>query len=251
MTAAAGQNHAYLLTIRPLRGISKPVYNIYALVSDVLKRISRAFDALLVEYVLTDQPYYHAHAVIVARVRIDYRVIHRIVPSGFHVNLKPLRNPSDIAKARLYVANHKPADSSNRDKSVTLINRYGNKYSEVVDTSDIEERLSRIEKAVESLAKVVEELAKKRTQQAETKQSERTEIDIGSIRIIAQKSRKGAALRIRFAPYVKPNKAGEYYIALSVDDLKKIILGLQSFANEISGDTEKKPRVRVERGFKA
>ena len=95
---------------------------------------------------------------------------------------------------------------------------------------DIEERIEKLERAVEKLAGIVEKLANGKTSEAESKtEMQSVEIRAGAMTVIVQESRKGVALRIRFRSFVKPNNKGEYYVALTPDEYKQLIAGLQSF----------------------
>ena len=43
-----------------------------------------------------------------------------------------------------------------------------------------------------------------------------------------QPARKGVAMRIRFARYIKPNNKGEYYVILTEKDVAQLVQALNS-----------------------
>ena len=258
MTGDGG--YFYLLTLRPLRiNIYPSVYELYDNTISVFTDIRIKFNLTVIEFVFSDVPYYHIHAVVYSKSRLDYAEVRKLIPKGFHFHLAPLRYLSDINNARRYVRRHKPAKLGNSDKTVTFINRYGNQNSEVLDMSDLEERLSRLERIVEKMAEAIEKLSEGKTDRNETEtELQRAEIHLSPMSVIVQESRKGVALRIRFKPFIKPNNKGEYYVSMTPDEYKSLIAGLQSFTYKISdsGKTggsrrRRKPKVRVEKGFKA
>jgi len=124
--------------------------------------------------------------------------------------------------------------------------------------SELDEKLSRLEETVSKLADVVEKLAERIEQRNEPQpELKNAEINLSAMRVIVQQSRKGVALRIKFARFIKANNRGEYYIALTPDEYRNLIAGLQSYLNGINGQTANgknangnKPKVKVESGFK-
>ncbi len=251
----SGGGGYYLLTLRPLSGdYHANLYKLYDSTLTIFSEIRRTINATVITYVFADRPYYHLHAVIHVKSRIDYRQIWKIVPKGFTVNFRFLPRFSDVENAKRYVNKHVPANCIGGGETVRVINPEDKKNVEVLRMSEFEERLSRLEKTVEKLVNAVEkiaEMAEKRT----TVSMDSAEIELRTMRVVAQKSRKGVALRIRFARFIKPNKRGEFYIAMTTDELKNLVNGLQSFLNHVTengqenGSSERKTKVKVENGF--
>ena len=206
----------YLLTLRPLnvKRFSN-FFDLYDFTMSVFNDIIRSVNADVLAFRFSDDPYYHIHAVISVSGRIRYDLVHKIVPKGFHVHLAPLRKKSDVERAKKYVLRHRPAHYVSVSEDVTFINRDGNNTREVLDMSDLEERIEKLERAVEKLTGIVEKLANGKSSETESKtEIQSVEIRAGAMTVIVQESRKGVALRIRFRSFVKANSKGEYYICL-------------------------------------
>jgi len=221
----------HLLTVRPLsvKRFSN-FFELYDATMNVFNDIIRLVDADVLAFRFSDDPYYHIHAVISVKGRIRYDHVHEIVPKGFHVHLVPLKRKSDVENAKEYVLRHRPVDIVHADENITFIKRDGKNIREVGSMSDLEERLERLEKTVEKLASVVEKLANGKTEETETDNEQQSvDIDLGAINVTVQPARKGVALIIKFARYIKQNRNGEYYIALTPDEYRKLLDGLQSF----------------------
>ena len=221
----------YLLTVRPLsvKRFSS-FFELYDATMNVFNDIIRSVNASVLAFRFSDDPYYHIHAVIKTNGRIRYDDVHKIIPNGFHVHFAPLRKKSDIERAKKYVSRHHPAPFVNADEGVTFINRDGNNIREVSYMPDLEERLSRLERAVERIVETLETLANRKTEETKTdNEPQSVNIELGAINVTVQEARKGVALIIKFANYVKRNRNGEYYVALTPDEYRKLLDGLQSF----------------------
>ena len=221
----------YLLTVRPLSvNRFSSFFELYDATMNVFNSIIRLVDANVLAFRFSDDPYYHIHAVIKTNGRIRYDNVHKIVPKGFHVHFALLKRKSDVENAKEYVLRHRPAHYVSVDSNVTFINRDGNKIVGGEEMSDVEERLERLEKTVEKLASVVEKLANGKTDETKTdNEPQSVSIDLGAINVTVQPARKGVALIIKFANYVKRNRNGAYYVALTPDEYRKLLDGLQSF----------------------
>jgi len=196
----------------------------------VFNDIIRLVDADVLAFRFSDDPYYHIHAVIRTNGRIRYDHVHKIVPKGFHVHLAPLRKKSDVEDAIEYVLRHRPVSIVHADESITVIKRDGKNICEVGSMSDIEERLERLEKTVERIVETLEKLANGKTEtETENNEPQSVSIDLGAINVTVQPARKGVALIVKFANYVKRNRNGAYYVALTPDEYRKLLDGLQSF----------------------
>jgi len=221
----------YLLTVRPLsvKRFSN-FFELYDMTMNVFNSVIRSVNASVITFRFSDDPYYHIHAVISISGRIRYDHVHKLIPKGFHVHLAPLRKKSDIERAKKYVSRHRPAPCVNVDESVTFINRDGNKNGEVLYMSDLEERLSRLERAVERIVETLETLAKRNRARTQTdNEPQSVNIELGAINVTVQEARKGVALIIKFANYVKQNRNGAYYVALTPEQFNELMNGLQSF----------------------
>ena len=221
----------YLLTVRPLsvKRFSN-FFELYDATMNVFNSIVRSVNADVIAFRFSDDPYYHIHAVISVKGRIRYDHVHEIVPKGFHVHLAPLKRKSDVEDAIEYVLRHRPVSIVHADENITVIKRDGKNIREVESMSDIEERLERLEKTVERIVETLEKLANGKTEETKTdNEPQSVNVDLGAINVTVQPARKGVALIIKFANYVKRNRNGAYYVALTPDEYRKLLDGLQSF----------------------
>ena len=233
----------YLITLRPLNMKRyASAYKCYDSSMSVFNRIRMSFNLKVIEFVFAGKPYMHIHAVVYSSTRLDYAEVRKLIPPGFHFDIRILRYHADVKRAVIYVQKHDPFNLVYPGETVRVINSYGKKNMEGMYMNELDERLSRLEETVSKLADVVEKLAEKVSRQTEP-QSElkNAEINLSAMRVIVQKSRKGVALRIKFARFIKANNRGEYYIALTPDEYKSLIVGLQSFnvsETESNGETD-------------
>ena len=230
----------YLLTVRPLsvKRFSS-FFELYDFTMSVFNSIVRSVNADVIAFRFSDDPYHHIHAVIRTNGRIRYDHVHEIVPKGFHVHLAPLRKKSDVEDAIEYVLRHRPVSIVHADESITVIKRDGKKNIGGENVSDIEERLERLEKTVERIVETLEKLANGKTEETKTdNEPQSVNIDLGAINVTVQPARKGVALIVKFANYVKRNRNGAYYVALTPDEYRKLLDGLQSFdVSETNADS--------------
>jgi len=82
----------------------------------------------------------------------------------------------------------------------------------------VKEKLEEIADRLERLEKVNSEL----------REAETVEVNLSRMNIRLQQARKGVAMRIRFAKYVKPNQKGEYYVILTKEDVRNLMNALQT-----------------------
>jgi len=76
------------------------------------------------------------------------------------------------------------------------------------------------------LEEITEKLERLEKQKNETRDAESVEVNLSRMNIRLQQARKGVAMRIRFAKYVKPNRNGEYYVILTEDDIRSLTCAL-------------------------
>jgi len=78
------------------------------------------------------------------------------------------------------------------------------------------------------LEEITERLERLEKQKNETRDAESVEVNLSRMNIRLQQARKGVAMRIRFAKYVKPNNRGEYYVILTEKDVRDLVNALQT-----------------------
>ena len=102
----------------------------------------------------------------------------------------------------------------------------------------------------EKVGKLEEEIRELKQSKTETQgQSDSVEVNLSRMNIRLQQGRKGVAMRIRFARYVKPNNRGEFYVILTKDDIKSLMTALQSI--KIPTGSDKNSNVKTETADKA
>ena len=80
----------------------------------------------------------------------------------------------------------------------------------------------------ERITEIIERLDRLEKKGNEMRDAESVEVNLSRMNIRLQQARKGVAMRIRFAKYVKPNRNGEYYVILTEDDIRNFINALQT-----------------------
>ena len=78
------------------------------------------------------------------------------------------------------------------------------------------------------LEEITERLERLEKQNNEMREAETVEVSLSRMNIRLQQARKGIAMRIRFAKFVKPNQKGEYYVILTEKDVRNLINALQT-----------------------
>jgi len=169
-------------------------------------------------YAIGFNPVKHIHLLLNSKSRLDYSIFKA---KGVYVKFKLINSPRYFFNVKKYIQGHK-------------IKKGGGKVS-------LEELLKDLKEKVEKIEKDVEEL--KTLKQVTT--ARQIEINLSRMTIKLQPARKGLAMRIRFARYIKRNRTGEYYVILSKEDLNNLVSALQTIqypntetANN-SGQTEK------------
>ena len=101
------------------------------------------------------------------------------------------------------------------------------------------------------LEEITQRLERLEKQKNETRDAESVEVNLSRMNIRLQQARKGVAMRIRFAKYVKPNRKGEYYVILTEDDIRNLINALQTIKipqNVSNSESSRNAKVRTVRG---
>ena len=101
------------------------------------------------------------------------------------------------------------------------------------------------------LEEITERLERLEKQKNETRDAESVEVNLSRMNIRLQQARKGVAMRVRFAKYVKPNNRGEYYVILTEDDIRNLINALQTIKipqNVSNSESSRNAKVRTVRG---
>jgi len=115
----------------------------------------------------------------------------------------------------------------------------------IVDSlKELKEKVGKLETEINEL---------KNTQSRSTDRSmksETVEINLSRMNVRLQQARKGVAMLIRFAKYIKPNNRNEYYVILTEEDINQLTTALQSIKipkpNKSSG--YKNNNIKVEKG---
>jgi len=91
----------------------------------------------------------------------------------------------------------------------------------------------------ERITEIIERLDRLEKKGSEMRDAESVEVNLSRMSIRLQQARKGVAMRIRFAKYVKPNRKGEYYVILTEDDIRNFINALQTIKIPQTGNPNK------------
>jgi len=246
----------------------------YNAIQKLVKRISSDFPVIALGYGLN--PYAHAHLVIRSKRRINYRKYH---VSGLYVKFIPIRSQLHFNNVVKYVSNHPETfiyyHDPNSHGGVGMSDGL-DEIKQLLET--VVRRLDTIENRIDVLDAEMQDVKKQIYEQTETPQRktladkvrvestapdttpkpsepERIEVRTRVATFVFQRSRKGVAVRIRFAGFVKPNSKGEYYLSLNHDEFKALAVqvqnALESFGS--SGDNPKSSKssnVKIEKGFK-
>jgi len=246
----------------------------YNAIQNHVNRFLSEFKVLAIGYGLN--PYAHAHLVIRSKRKIDYRKYH---VSGLYVKFIPIRSRLHFNNVVEYVSNH-PETLIYHDEKVMDGGSMSEGGFEEIKTMlvDIQRRLDTIENRIDVLDAEMQDVKKQIHEQTETPQRktladkvrvestapdttpkssepERIEVRTRVATFVFQKSRKGVAIRVRFASFVKPNSKGEYYLSLNHDEFKALAIqvynALNSFVpSESDGKNSgnRKTNVKVNRG---
>jgi len=91
----------------------------------------------------------------------------------------------------------------------------------VESLKELRERMEKIENEVTNLKSV------QKTDDT-TLKTDVVEVNLSRMNVRLQPARKGVAMRIRFARYIKPNNKGEYYVILTEKDVAQLVQALNS-----------------------
>ena len=78
------------------------------------------------------------------------------------------------------------------------------------------------------LEEITERLERLERKNEDMREAETVEVNLSRMNIRLQQARKGVAMRIRFARYIKPNNKGEYYVILTEKDVAQLIQALNT-----------------------
>jgi len=116
----------------------------------------------------------------------------------------------------------------------------------VESLKELRERMEKIENEVTNLKSV------QKTDDT-TLKTDVVEVNLSRMNVRLQPARKGVAMRIRFARYIKPNNKGEYYVILTEKDVAQLIQALNTVKIPNTQDDENtvsdSKSVNVVKGF--
>ena len=137
---------------------------------------------------------------------------------------------ADINRVIRYINGHKRGgENVNKEEFVRFV---------VDSLREIKERLAKLEERISELEKTKEETDKLKTN--------KVEVNLSRMNVLLQPAKKGIAMRIRFAKYIKPNNKGEYYVILTENDFNNLKTALNTLEfTTLSGDSENRS-VKVE-----
>ena len=246
----------------------------YNAVKRYVSSILRKFDVIAVGF--DNNPFAHAHVLIRSSRRLN---IYDFISPNLFIKLIPVKNKTHFMNLLTYIHGH-PKKYINLDGHIRDGDSMsGNELAEIKTMLvDIQRRLDTIENRIDTLENDVKAvktettdksdkverktLADKISERQERRMEERRETEPERIEVrtrvatfIFQRSRKGVAVRIRFAGFVKPNSKGEYYLSLNHDEFKALAVqvqnALESFGSSESGGKNsgnRKTNVKVNRG---
>jgi len=80
----------------------------------------------------------------------------------------------------------------------------------------------------ERITEIIERLDRLEKKGSEMRDAESVEVNLSRMNIRLQQARKGVAMRIKFAKYIKANNRGEYYVILTEKDVRDLVNALQT-----------------------
>jgi len=87
------------------------------------------------------------------------------------------------------------------------------------------------------LEEITERLERLERKNEDMREAETVEVNLSRMNVRLQQARKGVAMRIKFAKYVKANNRGEYYVILTRNDIRNLINALQTIKIPQTGNT--------------
>jgi len=151
--------------------------------------------------------------------------------SGLYVRVKPVKHERHFYNVLKYIERHNETLISPLDEFCNGDSMSGDRLEERVERleKDIEEIKNNIARLTDMIHNMVQPAAQRTEEKAEAEiQQEAVEVNLSRINVRFQPARKGVAMRIRFARYIKPNNKGEYYVVLTEDDVNALIGALKS-----------------------
>ena len=98
------------------------------------------------------------------------------------------------------------------------------------------------------LEEITERLERLERKNEDMREAETVEVNLSRMNVRLQQARKGVAMRIKFAKYVKANNRGEYYVILTEDDIRNLINALQTIKipqNVSNSENNRNAKVRT------
>jgi len=90
------------------------------------------------------------------------------------------------------------------------------------------ESLKELKERMDKMEREIANLKTENTATDTTLKTDVVEVNLSRMNVRLQPARKGVAMRIRFARYIKPNNRGEYYVILTEKDVAQLIQALNS-----------------------
>ena len=117
----------------------------------------------------------------------------------------------------------------------------------------VKESFETLRKEVAEIKRELANLKTTATDTATTLKTDVVEVNLSRMNVRLQPARKGVAMRIRFARYIKPNNKGEYYVILTEKDVAQLIQALNTVKIPNTQDDENtvsdSKSVNVVKGF--
>jgi len=162
------------------------------------------FDIKIVGFEETPKP--HFHILFKSLKRINYRFI-RV--NGVYIRFIRVKSRRHYFNLVNYIHGHekwKEVRNMKKEEFVGFV---------VESLKELREKVGKLEKEITNLKTT-------NTATDTTPKTESVSVNLSKMHISLTPARKGVALRIRFARFIKPNNRNEVYVILTEDDLKAL-----------------------------
>jgi len=208
--------------------------NKYDGVYDFIKYLSH-YDVVIAGFELNPKP--HFHFLIKSRSRLSY---HDFRVDGCAVKLIRVKSRRHYFNLLKYIRDHEKVCGGGSVKKEEFV-RF------------VKESFETLRKEVAEIKRELANLKTTATDTATTLKTDVVEVNLSRMNVRLQPARKGVAMRIRFARYIKPNNKGEYYVILTEKDVAQLIQALNTVKIPNTQDDENtvsdSKSVNVVKGF--
>jgi len=194
-----------------------PYYHACVIVHDCDERVAYELAELFGKFIVKavgfeERPKPHFHILFRASERIDYRSF-RV--NGVYIRFIRVKSRRHYFNLVRYIRDHEKwigGGGMKKEEFVRFV---------VESLKELREKVGKLEEEIANLKSV------QKTDDT-TLKTDVVEVNLSRMNVRLQPARKGVAMRIRFARYIKPNNKGEYYVILTEKDVAQLVQALNS-----------------------